>query len=386
MLAGEDIIYLSCGYWDSPLITHQQVALRLARENRLLFVEPSISYLPFRYPERWVKWVDWVRSTRHLEKHLYLCTSPPLPPFKGSSLVVNHLSQMLTARYVQGRVKELEFRDPILWLFSPLYVEMVGKFGEKFVIYHCIDEFTAAPWYKQDVIEKMERQLLTMADLVITCSDSIYERKRGFCRNIINVPNGCDFKLYNQALSAELAVPEEIANVRKPVVGFSGVMDFRFEADLLYHVAKSLPDFSFILIGPDRIGLKQLRSLKNVHKLGMKLPQSLPSYIKAFDVCIIPYHLNEFVLNISPTKLHEYFATGKPIVTTDIPATREFAEVLYIARSYDEFVENLRLAVNENNNFLVEKRVEIARQNSWGERVETISDQVEKLLNLTTKK
>jgi glycosyltransferase involved in cell wall biosynthesis len=120
--------------------------------------------------------------------------------------------------------------------------------------------------------------------------------------------------------------------------------------------------------------LQRLREMKNVHFLGSKKIKQVPNYIKAFDVGIIPYKLNEQTENLSPLKLYDFLAMGKKIVITDVPVAREFTEVVRIASSHDAFFDHIAEALNEDDQNLFEDRRRIAAMNTWGDRVEKLSE------------
>jgi len=379
-LEGLDIICMSPNYWNSTCQVAQQIMKFLAHQNRVLFVEPPVASFPFKYPERWKKWVDWLGEVKKIERNLFRVTAPPVLPFKGRSLKINNFSQRIVERWVKKQARQLHFENSILWIFLPNYFELVGKLGESFTIYHILDEFTAVPWYRQNVISKMEERLLSQADLVITCSPQVYENKKYKCRNIINISNGVDFELFVKAANDISAIPPEFGDIPKPIIGFIGVLDFRIDFLLLKQLAKELPDYSFVFVGPARVDISSLKKLKNFHFLGFKSHLLIPQYVNAFNVCLIPYQLNNFVLGISPLKLFEYFSLGKPVVAPDIPAIRVADGLTYLSHNQKEFIQNVKVAVKEDDPLLRKKRIELAAENSWKKKIEIISSKLAEIL------
>lgn len=118
--------------------------------------------------------------------------------------------------------------------------------------------------------------------------------------------------------------------------------------------------------------------------LGEKPRELLPNYLKAFDVAIMSYDLNSHVLTNYPLKFHEYLAGAKPIVSVNIPELEPFRNVIYISQNAEEFLSNIRFAIKENTSDKVQKRIEVARQNTWDKRVEEISCLIESK-SITTK-
>jgi glycosyltransferase involved in cell wall biosynthesis len=128
------------------------------------------------------------------------------------------------------------------------------------------------------------------------------------------------------------------------------------------------------------LDLGRLTHRANVHLLGMKGRGALPGYLKAFDVCLIPYLINDFTRSIYPLKLHEYMASGKPIVTTRIPACEEYRDVMRIAETPEEFLAHVMAALREDDAEMRRRRMQIAQENSWERRVQEKSRLIEEHL------
>ena len=147
-----------------------------------------------------------------------------------------------------------------------------------------------------------------------------------------------DYESYDQALFSDESQPADIAQVARPIVGYSGLISGRLDLGLLEYVAVKHSEWSLVLIGAtdDRrceSGIERLRQMKNIHFLGIKEIRQVPYYIKVFDVCLLPYLINGETENLSALKLYDYMAAGKPIVSMDVPAAKEFARVIHIADS-----------------------------------------------------
>ena len=253
---------------------------------------------------------------------------------------------------------------------------LAGQLGEDLLIYHCVDDFAAAQPGRRDYIEEHERSLLARADLVITCSENILESKAPFCNEIINVPNGVDFDLYNRALDPDTPIATPLNKKTAPIIGFSGALDFRLDEAFLIAAANRYPQFQFVLVGPALKKFPGLERQQNVTLLGNRPVSDLPSYIKAFDVCLVPYKMNDFVKNISPLKVYEYLAAGKAVVSPDIRAVRSLADVLFIGRSDLEMIDLIGRALESNSKEDVQARVERAGENTWHHRLSAVSSKI----------
>lgn len=286
-------------------------------------------------------------------------------------------SQRLVVKWVRSAAKKLGFTKPILWLFTPSSADYVGKLDEDLMIYHCLDDYSASPhWNRFGNVAEQERQLQAQADLVITCSDNLFEQKAKECSEIINVPNAVDFDLFYSTLDERTPVAPSLAQIKSPIIGACGTMDFRFDEALLAKAARRYPEYHFVLVGPVPNRFPGLESLPNVTFLGKKPREELPSYLKAFDVCLIPNRLNEFVKNTSPLKVYEFLAAGKPVVSPDIRGVQGFGDLVFVGRSHEEMIDMIQSALESDNPQLIKARTERARENTWQHRVNTVSDRI----------
>jgi glycosyltransferase involved in cell wall biosynthesis len=381
-LKGASILCIASANWDAELWTNSQHLMsRLARDNRVLFVES----LGLRRPK--ARWRDlyrivgrlrnWARGVRPAGENL-LVYSPLIVPFYNASWV-RDLNFWILRTSLSSIARRHGFRAPILWTFLPTSSDLVGHLGESLAIYHCVDEYGANPGVPAQVIQQMERKLLAGADLVFTTSRSLYEGKRRHNANTHYLPNVADADHFRKAALPETEVSPPLRALPRPVIGFVGALsDYKVDFGLLIHVARAHPEWSIALVGPVWTGSRRedvelLEKMENVRFFGARPYAELPGWIKGFDVCMIPFAMNETTINVFPMKFHEYMATGKPIVVVDLPSIAEFGAYCRMARGPEAFTRAIEESLLPEPEGAAEKRIEVARRNTWETRLGEIA-------------
>lgn len=289
-------------------------------------------------------------------------------------------------------IKGLHFCEPILWVFLPDMAVFTGRFGEKLVIYHMVDEYTGYSGVSErwrPVMRHMEAQLARMADLVFVSSPTLLESKRSLNEHMLWVANAVDFDSFARAAVGRDASPPDLANLPSPIIGYVGAINEKVDLSLVVRVAQAFPAWSLVLVGPvrvsdpgNRVALEVLRGMPNVHFLGQKDVTLVPNYIAACDVCLLPYQMNEWTRHIDSLKLYEYLACGKPVVATSVPAAQRFSDVVRVAASPTDFVAGVRDGLRGDHAELQAKRRSVAAQNTWERRIDVISAAIEERLEV----
>ncbi len=373
-LRGETIIILANAEWDwSNRVNCHHIAARLAKSNRVLFVDTIGGRTPA--PREFTKVVRRLRriagGIRHISDGLTVL-APFVIPVYGNETVRQLNTALLTWQI--RRVLPRSMAKPILWIFLPALVGLVGRLGEKLVIYHCIDEHAANPNVPAQQVKEWEGRLLQVADVVFASSSTLFEEKRAFNKNTYYLPNVADADFFARARDAALPMPDDLKDLPHPMAGFIGnITAYKLDFDLLYSVAQQKPDMPFVLIGPVGRGdpstdISKLRNLNNIFLLGERPYAELPRYVKAFDVCLIPYNQNESARGSLPMKFFEYLAAGKPVIATDLPTLAEFRDFFYPVYNVDEFVTALELILHEDAARATE-RSSFAQRYSWDARM-----------------
>jgi glycosyltransferase involved in cell wall biosynthesis len=285
----------------------------------------------------------------------------------------------------------LGLKEPILWLYRPEMHPLIGQFGEKLSVYHVVDEYTAYQGVNEslrDFLHQAELQLLGKANLVIAVSENLYQAKAPFNTHTFMIPNAVDYDAFRA--DGEIGeLPEDLLHIPKPILGYIGLISARLNLSWLRHLLASLPHCSLVLLGsidPARVEgqLQSLLSSPQVHYLGRRSPRELAKYLAHFDVCLIPYQMGEEARNADPLKVYEYLASGKPIVSTNIRSLQRFSRVIRLASTEEEFVQAVQDVLSGENPSLPSERRSLARENSWEDRVERISQFIESRLLLAS--
>jgi glycosyltransferase involved in cell wall biosynthesis len=269
-----------------------------------------------------------------------------------------------------------QFEHPVQWFYDPMAVPaFLGQMNEIAVIYDCMDElskFREAP----PQVRTRERTLLADADVVFTGGRKLWDSKKSLNRNCHFYGCGVDSQHFGQARDLQTKIPDDIASLQKPVLGYFGVIDERMDYELLVKLADANPNWSIAMVGPT-LKVHQFPCSPNLRWLGKKNYADLPAYCKAFDVCLMPFALNEATEFINPTKALEYMATGKPIVSSAIgDVVTNFGSIVKIARSHNEFISLCRAAIEKPDTAAIATGLQKAADNSWDRIVSQLENHI----------
>ncbi len=379
MIEGYDIICFS-NDWDGDPLSKKHIMTRLARRNRVLWVNsignrnPTASARDLKRMMR--KLWDFGCGCRQVAPNLYTFT-PLAIPFHGSpsARAFNRRWLSFTVRLVSW---QLGFRHPITWSFVPASAEIAGQLGERKIIYHCVDEFSEFSGADKSAILDMERQLIERSDAVIVCSSPLFRSKCALGTPTFLVTHGVEVDHFRKACDPRTPIPDDIRRIRQPIIGFFGLIEDWVDLPLIRFLAESRPEWSFVLIGKSATDTSLLAGVPNVHLLGRKDYEELPGYCKAFSAALLPFVVNELTLNANPLKLREYLAAGLPVVASAIPEAARLEGLVEIARGPEDFLQRFDrlIAFGRTGPDIVVSR--LMESETWDHKVEELSRIVEK--------
>jgi glycosyltransferase involved in cell wall biosynthesis len=384
-LRGRDIVCVGFADWDTELWTNQHHLMsRLARENRVLFVES----LGLRRPQ--LAGRDLARIARRLRRGVappravdgLHVLSPLVVPLHGNRLV-RALNGRLLPALVHRAARRLGLRQPILWAYVPQAEVLIDALKPSLVVYHCVDDIAAHELIDTASFRAAEDRFAARADLVLASAPALAERLRTVSSNVLDAPNVADTDLFATALEPG-AVDPEMAALPAPRIVFTGALvATKLDLRLLAELARLRPSWSFALVGPvgpgdPRTNVSALAAEPNVHLLGLRSYEQLPDVLRAADAGLIPYARNELTNSIFPMKVYEYLAAGLPVIATPLPALVNVADVL-TAPDADGIVQLLEQALAEDSPQRRAERSRTASTHSWGRRLGEIAAAIDAL-------
>jgi glycosyltransferase involved in cell wall biosynthesis len=360
--------------WDWVWQRPQQFISRLSKRHKILFVETIGPDAELASP------VARFRIAKDFPNVTLLRLQFPLWRWSNARYVDDE-RRRIVQEFVAGPVAG-QFDHPVQWFYDPMTVRcFAGQMGEILTVYDCMDELSKFKEAPPEILER-EAELLRQADVVFTGGRKLFESKSRFHKNCHFYGCGVDWQHFGRALAEDTAVPKEVASLKKPVLGYFGVIDERMDYELIGRLAKENPDWSIAMVGPVlKVKEEDFPKYQNLHWLGKKDYEELPALCKGFDVCLMPFALNESTEYINPTKALEYMATGRPIVSTAVAdVVHNFGSVIQIGSNPDEFIAHCRKALDQPDPKTIAAGLQMARENSWESIVAKLENHVNEAL------
>ncbi len=360
--------------------------------EKVMYIEPPLNvfrlvFFPFSELKtldnrnRWSRALQFKVERSTESKKLFIFTPVFFIPFAYRIQFIYNLNRYLSLFIIKTMLRSLEFYNIVLWLYHPFDYPLIKWFKNKVLsIFDWAEDwaeyFTEYSSKKRAATGRLEEHIIKDADIVFLVSAKMLRKAKLLNENSHYMLDGTVYELFQGNSDCP---PEDLENIRKPLIGYVGTIGHRVDMGLLQHICKNLTFCSLILIGNVLIApsdIAVLKSYKNIYFLGGKDYNDLGSYMQHFDVSILPYKPE--LTSSFPTKLLDYFAAGKPVVSTNLIEIQRFKDIVCIANSNDEFIDHIRKALSENSVDLKTRRISVAENNSWAHRAEEIMGLINK--------
>lgn len=365
------VLALVPDFWGPSWQVRHYVLSRLARYFRVLWVEPALELRPL------------LRGQNRRAGRRKYAPAPGMElyrpewwlPALGRPQSLADWTFQLRLRRARRRLLQQGCTKIVLYLWRPEYSAAPALLPHDLSCYHIDDEYSFSPL--EQPLTAAEENLIRSAGQVFIHSPAMMEKKGGLNPNTQFAPNGVDYA----AFSRPLPEPEDLRAIPHPRIGYCGGLKNVLDWPLLLELASRHPQWSFVFAGGVRPHsevrdyVSQLAQLSNVAFLGMKTTDVLGAYVQHFDLCLMPYRHNDYTKYVYPLKLHEYLASGRPVVSTPLPTVQDFREVVLLAGSPEEWSRMIERALSpqENTPERRAQRQKVAQAHDWDLLVENIA-------------
>jgi UDP-galactopyranose mutase len=367
MTNGIDLICFSHLRWDFVYQRPQHLLSRCARDRRVFFIEePIFANSSMRL------------DVRETDTGVHVVV-PQLPEGLRSEIAITAVMKEMTYRlFLDHAIDEYVF-----WYYTPMALKFTSHFKPKASVYDCMDELSAFKG-ASTLLPQFEKELFGRVDLVFTGGQSLYEAKRNQHRAVYAFPSSIDAAHFGKARTT-ISDPKDQKSIPHPRLGFFGVIDERFDRELLDQVASRRADWNFVILGPIvKIDPETLPQHANIHYLGAKKYDELPAYLAGWDIALLLFARNDSTRFISPTKTPEYLAAGKRVISTSIrDVVRPYGDLklVEIADTPDEFIYAAEKILSRPNEAEWLARVDAFLANiSWDKTWKQMSDLIDAVI------
>jgi GT2 family glycosyltransferase/polysaccharide pyruvyl transferase WcaK-like protein/glycosyltransferase involved in cell wall biosynthesis len=372
-----DVLILPVFEFDFRFQRPQHLAIQFARAgHRVFWISPSRTASSDRPYE-----------AVPLQPRLYeIRLRAPLPNIYLGQLKPEHVRDALGC--LEALYRDFAIAESCSLALLPFWRRLGVALREAFdtkLLYDCMDDWQTMPDLSA-FNRSEEPRLAEEADVLVVTGRGLLERHRAAGREPVLVRNGTEFELFSSAQGRGY-----LEDIPRPIIGYFGAIADWFDYNLLFEVAQSRPHYSFVLIGASGLEEKvlhreavRLAELPNVYLLGHKPYQEIPAYLAEFDVCIIPFVLNEVTKATDPVKLYEYLSQGKPVVATAMRELEEYRELIYIAATAAEFACSLDTGLAEQGGGVRQRRIDFAANQRWTERQRSMDEAIQKAFPLVS--
>ncbi|MBL8056560.1 MAG: glycosyltransferase [Anaerolineales bacterium] len=399
MASSYKLLYLSSTEWGNLGRRKVRLAHELAQQAEaaaVFFVNPPVTTSLLDWARgRWepshlgadraAHWGALLARARRVERHLWVATGStktvPLTrhPRLQRSVLLNRFNYDLYTAALRRRLKQLPGDELILWLSHPLQAWALDRFPERrLAVFDWTDDwsqYSQLPVQERAELEAATTRVLRGVDVVLAVSESLRARAAAVNPGTHLAPNATDFDLLSQSCDPIRPEAADLHGLPHPRVGYIGQIGENIDYALIRATAEARPAWSFVFVGPvwatRQAEVDDLQRLPNVRFLGGRPHGQLADYLRGFDICWLPHLCNALTASMDPTKLYDYLASGRPIVSTPVAGTERFGELVSFGRTAGELLAEAECGLHENGT-VARLRLAKARQNSWPVRAREV--------------
>ncbi len=386
MIKDKDIIIIGSIDWKTNWQTQHRLVTSLVKQNnRVLYVENTgirsakISDLS-RIKDRIQNWFKSAKGFTENRKNLFIF-SPIVFPFPFVKFFY-YINLFIVNFLLSNWFKTLKFKNDIFISFlpTPLSHEIKNLVNANINIYYCANEMKGIG-NKNKKIDVMEKRFFKESDVSFVISNNLKKKATKFTKEVFFLPAGVELNKFDFKKVKKL-IPVK----GKPVIGYIGAVTEVFDINLFEFLSKNNPNLNFVIIGRVYVNIEKLKNIDNVFFLGECKHNKLPSFLKGFDVGIIPYKVNDFTNSVYSCKLNEYLSMGLPVVSTNLNETKLYNKkhknVIDIGDTYEKFSNKINECLVKNSKQKIISRILAAKKNSWESRLKYFNELVNyKIIN-----
>jgi GT2 family glycosyltransferase/glycosyltransferase involved in cell wall biosynthesis len=302
------------------------------------------------------------------------CSETP-PVIYEQALTPAQIETVLTG--IEHLRRQHRLQATVSIVHHPFWWPVVNRLSNNRTVYDCLDHHAGFSNTAVQMLD-LEKSLIATSDLLVATSERLCGKVASRARRSVLIRNGTDFDHFATPR------PEALRRNGRRVIGYYGAIAEWFDADLVAAAARRLPDCDFVLVGSTfSADLNAIQGLPNVRFTGEIPYAALPEQAQAFDVCMIPFQVNELTLNTNPVKVYEYLSMGKPVVSVRLPELTLLGDMVRLADTADEFCRHLQEALKDAPEE-VERRREFATRHTWASRAAQFAEAVEPMFPLVS--
>ncbi|MGB9694990.1 MAG: glycosyltransferase [Caldisericaceae bacterium] len=364
-----DLLFVSTNlYWGLPTGNQGFAKHFNDRGFRVLFVEPPYTYLALL--KKSFKKRDNSERIEKICDNFYILNSFAWFPFFKKYRFFNSIDNHVFLNHIKSSFSELDFHPEIVWNYMPFLPEVLQNLNAK-KVYDCVDDHSAYPGLiNPDFVDELERETVKISDAVIVTNETLKDKLSLYGKQPTVLGNGVDWALFSEGLF------DKPAQIKKQIIYVGAIAEW-FDLNLILAVAKKLPDYKILIIGPVSVDIAKLASAPNVQFKGKMTQQEFAPILRESAAAIIPFKVNKLTERIDPLKLYEYFAAGVPVVSTRVGGTKEFP--VFVADSESQFIEKIKEAIETDSNEKRLSRSMSVKQFSWETKYAIVDKIIESL-------